>query len=82
MLWLSEDKAADHLAQTLVRNPEHNPTATQIGQGIGVLDEIAELVGVLRLLELDILALLGVQQFGYSHLSSVDYLLCCYTSIK
>ena len=63
--------AADHLARSLVRNPEHDPTAAQIGHVTGVLGEIVELVGVLRLLELDVLALRGVQQFGYGYLSSV-----------
>lgn len=64
--------AADHLARSLVRNPEHDPTAAQIGHGAGVLDERVELEGVLRLLELDILVFFGLQQFGYGYLSSVD----------
>lgn len=70
-LGLFEGLAADHLARSLVRNPEHDPTAAQIGHGTGVLGEIVELVGVLRLLELNFLAFLGVQQFGYGYLSSV-----------
>lgn len=68
---LLEGLAAAHLARTLVRNSEHDPTTAQIGHGAGVLGEIVELVGVLRLLEFDILAFLGVQQFGYGYLSSV-----------
>ena len=63
--------AADHLARSLVRNPEHDPTAAQIGHGTGVLDERVELEGVLRLLDLDILAVFGIQQLGYDHPSSV-----------
>ena len=63
---------ADHdLARSLVRYPEHNATAAMVGHGAGVLGESVELVGVLRLLELDILAFLVVQQFGYGYLSSV-----------
>lgn len=79
---LLEGLAAHDLARSLVRYPEHDATAAMIGHGAGVLDERVEFEGVLRLLELDILALLGVQQFGYGHLSSMDYLLCCYTSIR
>jgi hypothetical protein len=53
-----------------------------VGHGTGILNERVELEGVLRLLELDILAFLDVQQLGYGHLSSADYLLCCYTYIR
>ena len=76
-LWLLEGLADHDLARTLVRNPEHDATAAMVGHGTGVLDERVEFEGVLRLLELDILAFLGVQQIGHGHLSSMDYLLCC-----
>ena len=42
-----------------------------VGHGTGVLDLRVELEGVLRLLELDILAFLDVQQFGYGHQPNV-----------
>lgn len=69
--------------RSLVRYPEHYATAAMVGHGAGVLDERVELEGIPRLLELDILAFFGVQQFGYSHLSSVDGLSSfAYTSIR
>ena len=50
-----------------VRYPEYDATAAMVGHGAGVLGERVELEGVLRLLELDILAFFGVQQLGYGH---------------
>lgn len=70
-MYIIEGLAAHDLARSLVRYPEHDATAAMVGHGTGVLDERVEFEGVLRLLELDILAFFGLQQFGYGYLSSV-----------
>ena len=70
-MYIIECLAAHDLARSLVRYPKHDATAAMVGHGTGVLDERVEFEGVLRLLELNVLAFLGVQQFGYGYLSSV-----------